>query len=151
MIIPQWLKVYGDPTYRNKKCPKEDAELKTFVNQVRKINPDVARVLLHINNEGKRRHDEVNDLKAKGSINPGASDIIIPGKPCFVLEMKRKDMAESDWQPGQVDYLKQCQDMGCFVCLALGYESALMAFNEWCAISGYKKQANGGCIAIDEF
>jgi len=151
MIIPEWLKVYGDPSYRNKKCPKEDAELKTFVNQVRKLNPTVARVLLHINNEGKRRHDEVNDLKAKGSINPGASDIIIPGNPCFVLEMKRKDIAESDWQPGQVEYLKQCKDMGCFVCLALGYESALMAFNEWCAIAGYKPSHDSKPKIIEDF
>ena len=27
MIFPEWLKIYGEKDYRNKKCPVEDAEL----------------------------------------------------------------------------------------------------------------------------
>lgn len=132
MIFPDGIKVYGDTSFRNKKCPVEDAELVTFINQIKKLYPNsFGRLVLHIPNEGKRKVYEVSNLKKKGALNTGASDIIIPGNPSLVMEMKRQDHTLSDWQPGQIEYLEASKMVGCFVCICLGWEAAMMAFNDW--------------------
>ena len=132
MIFPDRIKVYGDTSFRNKKCPVEDAELVTFINQIKKLYPNsFGRLILHIPNEGKRKVHEVANLKKKGALNTGASDIIIPGNPSLVMEMKRQDHTLSDWQPGQIEYLEESKRVGCFVCVCLGWEAAMMAFNDW--------------------
>jgi hypothetical protein len=69
--------------------------------------------------------------KAKGAIRNGAADIIICGCPTFVCEMKRQDHTKSKWQDGQLDFLQTSQELGAFVCVALGYEAALQALNDW--------------------
>ena len=46
MLFPDWLPVYGDVSYRGD-CPKEDVELSTFFNQLRKIYPDIAKRAWH--------------------------------------------------------------------------------------------------------
>ena len=61
----------------------------------------------------------------------GASDVIIPGCPAFVCELKRQDHTKSKWQKGQLDYLENCQKNGAFVCVAFGYKAALEAIEEW--------------------
>lgn len=61
----------------------------------------------------------------------GASDIIIPASLSFVCELKRRDHTQSSWQPGQREYLTAAQDAGAFVCVALGWDAAWEAFNEW--------------------
>lgn len=143
MIFLEGIKVYGDLDYRNKKCPSEDAELETFVNQIRKLYPDFARVMIHVPNEGKRKGYEVENLKKKGALNFGASDIIIIGKQSFVMEMKRMDHTLSKWQPGQMAYLKAAKELDSFACVCLGWEAAMMAFNDWRAMNypNYKKQS----------
>jgi len=59
------------------------------------------------------------------------NDIIIPAAPAFVCELKRRDHTKSAWQKGQIEYLENCQKNGCFVCVALGYEAALQAVEDW--------------------
>lgn len=129
MKFPDWLPVFGDLKYRNKKCPTEDAELITFINEVRPIEPTV----LHIKNEGKRHYTQAQKDKAKG-LNPGASDIMIPGCPAFVCEMKRQDHTICHWQDGQIEYLEKSKLNGAFVCVALGYKAALEAYKKWKSI-----------------
>jgi hypothetical protein len=68
----------------------------------------------------------------------GASDIIIPGCPAFVCELKRRDHTKSKWQDGQLEYLETAQKAGAFVCVALGADAAMEAFEEW-----LKSQAKG--------
>jgi hypothetical protein len=68
--------------------------------------------------------------KAEGMV-AGAADIIIPGDPTFVCELKRQDHTKSVWQPNQIDFLEECHGSGAFVCVALGYEAALEAVDEW--------------------
>lgn len=132
MIFPEGIKLYGDTTFRDKKCPVEDAELVTFINQIKKLYPDsFGRLILHVPNEGKRKAHEVANLKKKGALNTGASDIIIPGNPSLVMEMKRQDHTLSEWQPGQIEYLEASKKSGCSVCICLGWEAAMMAFNDW--------------------
>lgn len=126
MKFPDWLPVFGDINYRNKKCPPESAEQITFFNAIRKEFPTA----LHPRNEGKRTYNQVSRQKAEG-MTVGASDIIIPSKITFVCELKRADHTMSRWQDGQLEYLENCKNDGAFVCVALGHESALEAIEEW--------------------
>lgn len=131
MKIPEWLPVYGDIDYRNKNCPTETAEQITFFNVLRREYPDTyGRIALHIRNEGKRTIQQTMRHKAEG-MQSGASDIIIPGCPAFVCELKRVDHTMSRWQDGQIEYLEACKDNGAFVCVALGHQAALEALNIW--------------------
>lgn len=68
--------------------------------------------------------------KAEGMVS-GASDIIIPGSPSFVCEMKRRDHTKSSLAPEQVEYLRAAKKTGAFVCIALGCDAAWGAFGEY--------------------
>lgn len=132
MKFPTFLKVYGNQSFRGD-CPKEDAELSTFVNQVRKKYPDTyGAVMVHIKNEGKRTAIQAKVDRMHGQTK-GASDINIPGSRSFILEMKRKDHTKSGWETGQQEYLKAAHDLGAFVCVALGWEAAFEALEDWIA------------------
>jgi len=132
MKFPEWLKVYGDTGFRGS-CPQEAAEQIAFFGLIRRDFPDFGGIAIHPKNEARRKGKDFRALqkdKALG-LTPGASDIIIPGSPSFVCEMKRKDHTKSAWQDGQLSYLELCKDNGAFVCAALGYEAAMEAFKEW--------------------
>jgi hypothetical protein len=132
MKIPEWLPCYGDQKFRGE-CPPESAEQITFFNKLRKEYPDtLGRIAIHPRNEGKRTHQQTARHKAEG-MTEGAADIVIPGCPAFVCEMKRKDHTKSRFEPGQVEYLKAAKDSGAFVCVALGWEAAWQAMVEWIA------------------
>ena len=131
MKFPNWLTVYGDTAYRNKQCPQESAEQITFFNALRKRYPDTyGRIALHPRNEGKRTMQQAMRHKAEG-MTEGAADIVIPGCPAFICELKRKDHTCSRWQDGQIEFLEACHNTGAFVCVALGHEDALQALEEW--------------------
>ena len=131
MKFEPWLKVYGDINYRGD-CPPESAEQITFFSRLRAEHPETwGRLAIHPKNEEKRIGKQFNQLsrdKAMG-LSPGASDIIIPIG--FACEMKRQDHTKSKWQDGQLAYLKAVHDSGGFACVALGWEAAWEAFNEW--------------------
>jgi len=130
MIIPNWLPIYGDLEFRGQ-CPSETLEQVTFFGWVRREYPEsLGMIAIHPRNEGKRHHAQVRTEKAEG-MTPGAPDIIIPGSPTFVCELKRQDCTKSRWQPGQLDYLAAAQEMGAFVCVALGWEAAKEALQDW--------------------
>lgn len=136
MKIPEWLNVYGDMSFRGK-CPIESAEQITFFNQLRAQYPkSYGRIALHPRNEGQLVGGQLSSIdkqKAEG-MAVGASDIVIPGAPSFVCEMKRKDHTACAWQDGQREYLEAAKNSGAFVCVALGWEAAWAAFNDWLAI-----------------
>jgi len=127
------VRVYGDTTWRGA-CPAEEVEQVTFFNRLRREYPDTyGLIALHPRNEQQLRgsqHRMMISQKAEG-MAPGAADIIIPGSPAFVCEMKRKDHTKSKWQEGQREYLQAAYDAGAFACVALGYEAAWRAFMEW--------------------
>lgn len=106
----------------------------TFFGKLRREYPDTWGALaLHPRNEQQLRGGQFRGMirqKAEG-MTPGASDIIIPGAPAFVCEMKRQDHTQSTWQPGQIEYLTAAQDAGCFVSVALGYLAAWDALIDW--------------------
>jgi len=120
--------IYGDLSFRGK-CPTESVEQITFFNRIRKV-PLWGVIALHPRNEGKRHYKQVSKEKAEG-MTTGASDIIIPGCPSFVCELKRRDHKKSQWQEGQKEYLEAAKKVGAFVCVALGADAAMEAFEEW--------------------
>lgn len=133
MKMHEDIKVFGNMDFRGD-CALEDAELITFFNQLRIKYPKLAKIAIHPDNEGLIFGTGFNNnirQKAKGAIRNGAADIIIVGCPSFVCEMKRKDHTKSRWQDGQVDFLQTSQKLGAFVCVALGYEAAIEALNDW--------------------
>lgn len=132
MKIPVWLQTYGNLDFRGD-CPTETAEQIAFFNIIRRDYPEIGSTAIHPKNEAKRKGKEFYKLKKDKALGltPGASDIVIPGFPAFVCEMKRKDHTKSKWQEGQIEYLESCKNNGAFVCVALGHEAAIMAFEEW--------------------
>lgn len=140
MKIPDWLQTYGDTSYRGD-CPKEDAELMTFFNELNRLHPQLATIAIHPDNEGlvlgSGHHHHIKQ-KAKGAIKKGAADIIIVGCPAFVCEMKLQDHTKSRWQDGQLAFLESSQKQGAFACVALGYVAALEALKDWITQSNTK-------------
>ena len=130
MIFPEWLPVFGDLDYRNKKCPVESAEQITFFNTLRREYPELGKIAIHPRNEGRRTMQQAQRQKAEG-MTPGASDIIIVGNPAFVCELKRLDHTVCQWQPNQLDYLRAAKANGAFVCVALGHKAAMEALKLW--------------------
>lgn len=127
--------IYGDTAWRGK-CPVEAVEQASFFNRLRSEYPDTwGRLALHIRNEGKRTVQQMRKIKAEGGFVSGASDIIIPGRISFVCEMKRRDIKQSSWQPGQREYLEAAKQAGAFACVALGAVGAWAAFEAWLALA----------------
>lgn len=128
MNLKHDVPIYGDVKYRDKKCPKEVMEQITFFNKIRREYPDTwGKVATHIRNEGKKSVQQVKREKAEG-MTTGASDIIIGG---FYCELKRKDHTLCKISDDQIKYLAAINDLGFFGCIALGYEAAYEAFQEY--------------------
>lgn len=126
MKFPKWLNVVGQQDYRGE-CPPELAEQITFFQWLRMQHPNLHRIAIHPRNEGKRTYQQARRQRLEGALNTGASDIIIPGNPAFVVEMKRRDHTKSRWEKGQLEYLEAAQKAGAFVCVALGADAAIEA------------------------
>lgn len=140
MILPQNIPIYGDTSYRGK-CPTETAEAVTLFSMIRLTYPKtLGKIAIHIKNEGKRKHSQAQWDKASGMVK-GASDVMIPGSPTFVSEIKRKNHTLSKISKEQVEYLEAAKENGAFVCIALGYEAALEAIKEW--VSGETSTKTG--------
>jgi hypothetical protein len=122
--------VYGDTDFRGS-CPSESAEQVTFFARVRhRWTETYGRLAVHVRNEGIRGYMQAARHKAEG-MTPGAADVIIPGAPAFVCEIKRRDHTKSQWQDGQEDYLIAAKEAGAFVCVALGADAAIDAFEAY--------------------
>lgn len=133
MIFPTHIPVYGDTSFRGK-CHTEDVEQMSFFNQLRRVYPNTFGVIaVHPRNEGllvKGQFSSIAKHKAEG-MTKGASDVLIPGSPSFVCEIKRQNHMLSKFQDGQIEYLETCQKLGAFVCVALGAKAAWIAFEEY--------------------
>lgn len=132
MKLPNDIPTYGDQTYRGK-CPSEAVEQVTFFARLRREYPDTwGAIAFHPRNEGKRSHFQVAHQKAEG-MTGGTVDIVVPGSPTFICELKRRDHTQSTWQKEQENYLRTAQNMGAFACIALGADAAKEAFIEYLA------------------
>ena len=130
MKLPKDIPIFGDVNYRGD-CRKEDAEQIEFVDWLKFNYPDYHRVFIHPKNEGNKNYRQINKDLRMGSLNPGASDCVIPGNPTFVIELKQVDHTESTITNKQLDYLRASQKLGCFVGIALGAEALKEAFLLW--------------------
>lgn len=131
MKIPEGIPAFGDLKFRDKKCPREVMEQVTFFNQLRALYPDsYGLIAVHNRNEGKKTPDQVAREKAEGMAT-GSPDIMIPGNPAFLCELKRKDHTLSALQPMQEPYLRAAMLNGAYGCIAFGWEAAMEAFNLW--------------------
>lgn len=133
MNLPPHIPIYGDPTYRGK-CPVEAVEQASAVNRIRQLYPDTFGALVfHPRNEQQLRggqHSAMIKHKAEG-LTAGVSDLVIPGAPCLVVEIKRRNPQLSRISPEQIAYLETAQRMGAFVAVALGAVAAIEAFDIW--------------------
>lgn len=136
MNIPQLqaasIQIYGDIGYRNPSCPKEDAELITFMNWLDREYPQFPA--LHVKNEKKRKGKDFRELAAerkKRSIVKGWPDITIAGFPTLFIEMKRADHTLCVLEEGQLPFLQKAAEVDCWAVVALGYVGAQAAFLEW--------------------
>lgn len=102
-----------------------------FVNWVKKTHPEHYKMLIHPKNEGIRTHHQAAKDKALGSLNTGASDLIILGRTPFVCELKRKDKTLSRLSNDQKSFLNQAVKCGCFACVAYGAKAVIEAFEDW--------------------
>jgi hypothetical protein len=64
-------------------------------------------------------------------MSTGATDIVIPGRPAFVCELKRRDHTQSKIADEQLRYLRAAKDAGAYTCIALGCDAAWEAFQDW--------------------
>lgn len=111
-------------------CPSEKVEMASFFNRLRKDHPALGAIALHIRNEGKRSAMQHNAMVGEGGFVKGASDVVIPGAPTFVMEMK-STAKTAKLSKEQIVYLEACADAGAFACVALGAVGAWAAFEEW--------------------
>ena len=125
--------VYGELKYRDV-CPPEEQEQISFLNRLRKEYPDTwGRLAVHVKNEGLVRGGQFAAMsrhRAMGMV-AGAPDIVIPGSPSFLCEMKRRDHTKSKLAQEQINYLTIAQELGAFVCVALGAQAAWDAFQDY--------------------
>ncbi len=133
MNLPDDIRAYGDQHFRGK-CHLEHVEQASFFSKLRREYADSwGLIALHPRNEGQKikgQFSSVAQHKAEG-MAVGAADIIIPARVAFVCEMKRLDHTQSQWQQGQLPYLRAAQQAGAFVCVALGAKAAWEAFEDW--------------------
>ena len=125
--------VYGDVAFRGK-CPTEAQEQVTFFAMLRRVYPTTWGALaVHPRNEGLKSGGQFTSVQrhAAEGMTKGAADIIIPGRPALVCEMKRRDHTRSAWQDGQIEYLAAAQEAGAFACVALGHQAAWEAVQAW--------------------
>jgi len=131
--IPPGIPIYGDILYRDKKCRQESSEQQEYFLWLKENRPKLHAIAIHPKNEGKRSFQQAALDRAQGSLNKGASDIIIPALMPFVCELKRVDHTCKGvtMRTDQVAYLNSARDMGAFICIALGAKAAIEATLAW--------------------
>jgi len=126
MKFPKHIAVYGDKSFRGE-CPKEVEEQRTAIKEIRERWPDThGRLVVHPRNEGKRDYRQHTREYLDG-LTAGASDIVIPGSPSLVIELKRRDHTLSRLSDKELIYLLAAKDGGSHAVIALGWEAAIEA------------------------
>lgn len=132
------IPIYGDVNYRGA-SEAEDGDLIEFFNGLKYDYPVISRIAIHTKNEGKRdtqeKQREAKRDKMKGALLRGTVDVIIPGGPAFIMELKRKNYLHSKIDDDQILYMQRSKRAGAFVCVCLGYDAAFKALDEWLKLS----------------
>lgn len=109
------------------KAPSESAEMATFFN---KLPSHIKSVAIHVRNEGVRDYRLVSKMRMEGGFIKGCPDIIVPGCPTLLIEMKSRAKA-SRLSKEQVSYMDSAKSLGAMCCVCYGYEAALQAIQVW--------------------
>ncbi len=112
-----------------KNAPSEDSEQITFLNQLRKQKPHLAKVAVHIKNEGKRTMEQIQKDKAMGLVT-GASDILIPGAPTLLIELKKRTSRAKPTDE-QLEYIEDAEALGAMGFVCWGWEQGMIAVEIW--------------------
>lgn len=127
------VRIYGEARLKN--APSESLEMATFFSRLRRVYPDsYGSLAIHVRNEGKRSFSEINKMKIEGGWVKGTPDIIIPGAPSFLCELKSMKIG-SKASKEQIMYLESAISIGAFACIAYGHEAAWEAFKEWVSMT----------------
>jgi hypothetical protein len=130
MNLPPDIPIWGNVEFRGK-CPAEALEQVTFFARLRRSFPNSYGLLaLHPRNEGMRTHLQAAKEKSEGMVT-GATDIVIPARPAFVCELKRRDHTLSKLAQEQLAFLRAAKAAGAYTCIALGVDAAWEAFMDW--------------------
>lgn len=130
MIFPEWLKVYGDHEFSGL-CAKEESDQISLFSWLEWQHPELYKIAVHPKIEGKRTWQQVMKDRKTGALKKGAVDVVIPGRPSFVMELKRRNHRKSKWQEGQLEYLQAAKNNGAIVCVALGFDAACAAIEDY--------------------
>ena len=123
------IEIFGDEKWRGD-CPKEIAEQIGFFSLLRQELPEIAEIAVHIRNEGKKPKFVGAQHKVEGMVT-GASDIIIPGCPSLLIELKQRDHTKSKISNDQIKYLVRSKKRGSMACVAIGTAGAMEAVMAW--------------------
>lgn len=121
----QGYKIYGETISGN--TPSESAEMATFFN---KLPPHIKSVAIHVRNEGIRDARLISKMRLEGGFVKGCPDIIVPGCPTLLIEMKSRSKS-SKVSNEQIKYLDSAYELGAMCCICYGYEAAMEALQEW--------------------
>lgn len=133
MKFPPWLTVYGDQSFRGN-CPKEESDQVSLFSWLQWQHPKLYAIAIHPKMSGKLTWQQIAHNKKIGALKDGVPDIIIPGCPGLCLELKRRDHTKSHWQDGQQEYLLNSKNHGAIVCVALGFDAACHAIEDYIKI-----------------
>lgn len=122
------VKTYGTPI--SGPCPSEKVEMASFFNRLRREHPALGAIALHIRNEGKRTAMQHQSMVGEGGFVKGAADVVMPGAPTFVMEMKSRAKT-ARVSKEQRAYLEAVAAQGAFACVALGAVGAWEALQDW--------------------
>ncbi len=138
------IHVFGDLTFRGD-CNKEDSDLASLFAHVRFNHPEYASLIFHpetempVNGGGSYAYHAKS--KAKGRLDGLADIVCLPiakNAPAFVCELKRVDISKSlaskkrkEHFLNQLHLLSEQKDHGAFACVALGYDAAVEAFEQY--------------------
>lgn len=137
-VIAAGIPLHGDTSVKGV-TPLEDDELKTVFSQLAKRSPTLRKLALHIKNEGKRHGGQITKDRAKGVLQKGASDFMIPAGPQpLIIELKCENYRQSHIEPEQIAYLQLAKEHGADVWVCLGWRSALAVIEAWAVRHGYE-------------
>src|SRR5690606_23059711 len=123
------VRIYGKAD--QDKAPSESVEMSTFFSRLRAQYPHTyGAVGIHVRNEGKRTFAQASKMMLEGGFVKGTPDIIIPGSPTFLCELKSRKKGSRPSKE-QMAYLETATKTDAFCVIAYGYEEAWNALNDW--------------------
>lgn len=129
------IEIFGDTKWRGV-CAEEDADTITIINHIKQAYDErFKHSVIHVQNEKHRKDKkdfaELANLRKRGAIIVGWSDVCVTGFPTLFIEVKKKDHTQSNMPDHELTFLVDNQANDCWCCVALGWEAGIAAFEAW--------------------